>query len=338
MPPRSLLFPFIILTCVSSGAFSQTNNLSVLQSRVRALTVGELSAVAEKADSGDTDSQVLLGLSLGLLAERVRDDKAQEAFYDSSLFWLRKAAEKGGAREQYLLAKADLGLPYTWHQLELNSKEASAMLKKAIAQNYAPAMTALGHWYMEGGRYLDVDYTLGMEWLNKASLAGDPEANYWIGDAYENGRGARRDQREANRWFLKGAELGDGDCQDTLAVNLAEGNGTPKDVKEAVNWFRKSAEGGNVWGTCNLGLHYMRGEGVPKDYVLSLMWGLISDGVNTGGYYCLQEIDVRPLLNLTKEQEMEATKRANAWLKEHHYPPVEAPTHDNPPSTAPESK
>ena len=135
MPPRNLLFSFIILTCFASWAFSQTNNLSVLQSRVRALTVGELSAVAERADSGDTDSQVLLGLSLGLLAERVRDDKAQEAFYDSSLFWLRKAAEKGAAREQYLLAKTDLQLPYAWHQLEINDEEASAMLKKAIAQN-----------------------------------------------------------------------------------------------------------------------------------------------------------------------------------------------------------
>jgi TPR repeat protein len=318
---------FLILTCLASGAFSQANNPSALQSQVRALTVAELSVVAERADSGDTDSQVLLGLSLGLLAERacaerVCDDKAQKAFYDSSLYWLREAAGKGGAREQYLLARADLGLPYTWDQLELDSKEASTMLRKAIAQNYAPAMTTLGHWYMEGGRYLDVDYALGMEWLNKASLAGDPEADYWIGTAY-----ARSDQREANRWFLKGAELGNGDCQNALAVNLAEGIGAPKDVDEAVKWFRKSAEGGNSWGACNLALHYMRGEGLAKDDILSLMWGFISDGVNQGeGNYCLEEIDTGPFLKMTEEQRAEATLRANAWLNEHHYPSIESPT------------
>jgi TPR repeat protein len=329
VPPRNLLSFLLVLTCSASEAFPQTNDLSALQFRVRALTVADLSVVAERADSGDTDSQVLLGLSLGLLAERacaerVCDEKAQEPFYNSSLYWLRKAAEKGGAREQYLLARADLGLPYTWDQLELNSKEASAMLKKAIAQNYAPAMTALGHWYMEGGRDLDVDYPSGMKWLDKASLAGDPQADYWIGKAY-----AHSDQLEANRWFLKGAELGDGDCQDALAVNLAEGIGTGKDVNEAVKWFHKSAEGGNYWGACNLALHYMRGEGLAKDDVLSLMWGLISDGVNGGqSNYCLEEIDTGPLLKMTKEQTAEATQRANAWLIEHHYPSIEAPTNE----------
>lgn len=327
MPPRNLLSFLIVLTCLASGAFPQTNDLSALQSRVRALTVVDLSVVAERADSGDTNSQVMLGLSLGLLAERtcaerVCDEKAQEPFYNSSLYWLRKAAEKGGAREQYLLAKADLGLPETWDQLELNSKEASAMLRKAIAQNYAPAMTALGHWYMQGGRYLHVDYPLGMEWLKKASLAGDPEADYWIGTAY-----ARTDQREANRWFLRGAELGDGDCQNALAVNLAEGIGTRKDVGEAVMWFRKSAEGGNYWGACNLALHYMRGEGLAKNDILALMWGFVSDGVNQGeSNYCLEEIDTRPFLKMTKDQIAEATRRANAWLSEHHYPSIEPPT------------
>lgn len=328
MPLRNLLAFFIILTCFASGAFSQTDNLSALQSEVRGLTLAQLSAVAKRADAGDTGSQVLLGLSLDLLAEdacaeSVCDNKEQEALHKPSLYWLRKAAEKGGAREQYLLAKADLGLPYTWDQLELNSKEASAMLKKAIAQNYAPAMTALGHWYMEGGRYLQMDYALGMEWLSKASSAGDPEANYWIGKAH-----AHSDQREANRWFLKGAELGDGDCQDALAINLAEGIGTRKDANEAVQWFRKSAEGGNYWGACNLALHYMRGEGLPKSDVLSLMWGLISDGVKKAGEgnYCMEEIDNGPFLKMTKEQRAEATARANAWLNEHHYPSIDAPT------------
>jgi TPR repeat protein len=280
--------------------------------------------VAESAAGGDARSQLLLGLSLRLLAESIDRDENQAEMYRSSVYWLRKAAEQGSAPAQYFLAETNLALMYAWHPDVLSCDEVSPWLNKAISQNYALAMTALGHRYMEGGCHFKVDYALGLQWLKKASAAGDPESNYWIGMAYQDGSGVKPDQSEANRWFLKGAQMGDPDCQDSIGVNLAEGLGTQKNVKEAVGWFRKSAEGGNYFGACNLALHYMRGEGVAKDYVLSLMWGLISDRISTG-LRCLEEIDTRPLLKMTPAQESEATQRANAWLKEHHYPPAPRP-------------
>jgi TPR repeat protein len=328
MRSRYGIFLFMGLAFFASRAFPQSNSPEALQSTARALTVGELPAVAERADAGDAASQVLLGLSFRLLAEHLRDEEGQAEMYRSAVYWLRKAAEKGSAPAQYFLAETDLTHSTAVQPGILNCEEVLPSLNKAISQNYPFAMTALGHRYIEGGCYFKVDYALGLEWLKKASTAGDPEANYWIGEAYADGNGVKRDQTEANRWFLKGAEMDDADSQDALAVNLAEGNGTPKNLKEAVDWFRKSAEQGHQFGTCNLALHYMRGQGVAKDLVLSLMWGLISDRVTTGNY-CLEEIDTRPFLKMTKAEEAEATQRANAWLKAHHYPPTEPPTHDN---------
>ena len=224
----------------------------------------------------------------------------------------------------YFLAASEVKL------LECN--EASESLDRAISLNYAPAMAAMGQLYMEGACRKN-GYAIGLQLLRKAAEGGDAEAYYFIGIAYEQGRGVVADQTEATRWFLNGAQKGDPCSQNSLAIKLAEGIGTPKDISEAVEWFRKSAEQGNYEAACNLALHYMRGQGVPKDYVASLMWGLIAD-VNAAEMGCPSEIDTKDLLKMTPEQTAEATERANASLKEHHYPPTEAPSRIEKPDRA----
>jgi hypothetical protein len=98
------------------------------------LTVGELSGVAEQAGQGDIDSQVLMGLSLQLVAERLEyDDQGRAGILRLSAYWLRLAAEKGSAPAEYFLAGTDLQIPEKCDEL-------SSMLNKAISQNYAPAM------------------------------------------------------------------------------------------------------------------------------------------------------------------------------------------------------
>ena len=254
-----------------------------------------------------------MGLSLQLVAERIEYDvEGRTGTLRLSAHWFREAAERNFAPAQYFLAAADLKL------LE-NCDEIAPLLNKAIAQNYPPAITALGRRYMEGGCRFKVDYREGFQWLTKASEAGDADANYWIGRAYEQGRGVAPDQKEATKWFSKGARMGDPSSQNSLAINLAEGNGTRKDTTQAIDWFRKSAEQGNDEAGCNLALHHMRGEGVEKDYVLALMWGLISGRIATK-MHCLSEIDTHDMLQMSAAQESEATQGANAWLKEHHYP------------------
>jgi TPR repeat protein len=308
----------VSLTFLLCNAFSQSGSPNALQSAARMLSLGELSGVAERAGQGDVDSQVLMGLSLQLVAERIEYDvQGRAETLRLSAYWLRLAAEKNSAPAEYFLAGTDL-------QLLEKCDELSLMLNKAISQNYAPAMTALGRRYTEGGCGFKLDYPLGLQWLKKASEAGDAEANYWIGRSYEQGYGIHADQSEATRWFLRGAELGDPLSENSAAIRLAEGNGAKKETEKAVGWFRKSAEQGNDEAACNLALAYMRGEGVVKDYVAALMWGLVSGRIATQ-MHCLSEIDTQDLLQMTTLQESEATQHANAWLKEHHYPPTAPP-------------
>jgi TPR repeat protein len=258
----------------------------------------------------------MVGLTLQFYAERLTYDPGERTnLYKSSAYWFRRAAEKDSAPALHLLALADLKIS--------QCDEAVKSLNKAISQNFSPSMTALGQLYVNGG-CVKPDFATGLDWLKKAAAGGDGEADSLIGDAYEQGRGVSADQTKATEWFRNGAEIGDPASQNKLAIRLAEGIGTRKNTTKAVEWFKKSAEQGNYEGACNLALHYIRGEGAPNDYTTALMWGLIAD-VNAFGIGCLSEIDTSELLPMTSSKVTEATNRANAWLKEHHYPPTKAP-------------
>ena len=313
---KQYLLLFGCLTLFVQGVFAQSSAPNALRSAARALSAAEIAGLAGRASSGDAESQLMMGLSIQLFAERMRYDPVGRGdLYRAAAYWYRKSAENGSAPALYFLAESDREI--------MECKESIESLDKAISKNYVPAITAMGQLYMDGACGVN-GFATGLQWLKKAADAGDAEAHYFIGMAYEQGFGVKPDQKEATRWFLKGAQMGDPASQGKLGVNLAEGIGTPVNVGEAVEWFRKSAEQGNYGAACNLAIHYMRGQGVPKDYVVSLMWGFISDA-NATEIGCLSEIDTRDLLKMTPAQVAEATGRANAWLKEHHSPTTEAP-------------
>jgi TPR repeat protein len=311
-----LLWLILCLTVFAPAAFSQSASPAALHSAARALTTAEVSGLAIEASEGDSSAQIMMGLTLQLYAERLTYDPGERTnLYKSSAYWFRKAAEKDPIPALHLLALVDLEIS--------QCDEAVKSLNKAISQNYSPSMTALGQLYVDGG-CVRPDFAVGLDWLKKAAAGGDGEAHFLIGYAFEQGRGVSADQTKSTEWFRKGAQLGDPASQNKLAIRLAEGIGTRKDTQNAIEWFKKSAEQGNYEAACNLALHYIRGEGVPKDYVTALMWGLVAD-VNSSGIGCLSEIDTSGLLSMTSAQVADATDRANAWLKEHYYPPTKAP-------------
>jgi len=317
------VFLLLALSLLADRAFAQLNNHDSpdeLRSAARALTVGDLLGLAQPAGEGNTHSQLLLGISLQLMAERDQHAAKESGASRLAAYWLRQAADKGSAPAQYFLAQLDIERVFVFDTEGCG--EVSTLLDKAVAQQYLPAVTALGVRYMEGGCGFKVDYPSGLSLLRKASATGEPEANYWLGVSYQKGLGVRADQGEANRWFLMGADMDNAACQNALGINVAEGRGTRKNQTEAVEWFRKSAEQGNSEAACNLAIHYQRGQGAARDEALVLMWGLISDRNAIGGYYCLDHIEI-PML--PKEQVTEATQRANAWLTAHHYPTTPPP-------------
>ncbi len=78
------------------------------------------------------------------------------------------------------------------------------------------------------------------EWMPLAEQ-GDVHAQYWLGDAYHNGKGVSRDDKIAVKYLRLAAEQGYSRAQWKLGVMYYDGYGVQQDYVKAHMWFNVSA-------------------------------------------------------------------------------------------------
>jgi TPR repeat protein len=308
-----------------------------LRAKARALTLANLSEQIERAKLGDNESLVMTGLGLQILAKqahRIDEIEQSRGLYKLAASWFIEAAQKGYAPAQYFLA-ARLYQYEVGYLGPIDCDQAWNWLEKAIAQEYVPAMTLKGWLHLEGPCDM-LDRRLGIEWLKKAAEHGDARAYSRLGELhYLQGTTTAISEAEAIRYYVRGAELGDPDAQVRIGVLSMQASGAIPDsedvpeifkklmgmrpnVSAALEMLQKAAAQGSRDGACALAEIYAEGLGVPEDYVTSLMWGLIADQHATE-IGCLSEC-LPDLVNMTPEQDSEAKRRADDWLKENDFP------------------
>jgi TPR repeat protein len=141
--------------------------------------------------------------------------------------------------------------------------EVSSLLQAAA--NDAAAQHFVGVAYANG-RGVKKDVAEAVKWYQKAADQGYGNAAFNMGLLYKNGRDVPKDEAEAVRWYRKAAEQGFADAQNNLGLAYANGQGgLAKDAAEAVRWYKMAAEQGNAWGQLNLGVSYANGRGLAKD-------------------------------------------------------------------------
>ena len=96
--------------------------------------------------------------------------------------------------------------------------------------------------------------------------AGNAEAQYLLGTAYENGYGVIQNYGEAVAWYRKAAEQGFVQAQNNLGHAYHHGTGVLKDYNEALKWYRAAAEKNDRAAQNNLGYMYASGHGVRQSY------------------------------------------------------------------------
>jgi TPR repeat protein len=101
---------------------------------------------------------------------------------------------------------------------------------------------------------------------------GDPDAQFWIGFAYQNGLGAPRDPAQALSWYRKAADHGNAFAQNWLGAMYRAGRRVTQDYAEALRWYRKAAGQGDADAQSKLGDMYAEGNGVPQDYIQAYTW------------------------------------------------------------------
>jgi len=169
--------------------------------------------------------------------EAQADRKIQAQDYVVAVVLYLKAALAGSASAAYEYAiLCDRGLG-----VAKNAEEAKKWFLAAAGQGYAPAQLELGR-----GKLLPDAEKLA--WLTKASDAGSPQAQYWLGQSKLQGRdGTPRD--EAGGWELlkKAAAQEETFAKLTLAEAYLKGSveGFPKDLDKAATLAVEAAQDGN---------------------------------------------------------------------------------------------
>lgn len=130
-------------------------------------------------------------------------------------------------------------------------------LKKAERGDVA-AMLAMGGFH-EHGIGTATDYTLALEWYEKAAEAGSAEGYYNTGVFYEVGLGTRTDRAKAAECFLRAAEKGLAQGMYKVSAMYAMGDALTKDEKKALSFLAKASEAGHAVAPNDLGVIYLQG-------------------------------------------------------------------------------
>lgn len=85
--------------------------------------------------------------------------------------------------------------------------------------------------------FLNKDYANAEISFQKAVDQGDPEAQFCLGDMYNNGYGVTKNERKAEGLFRKSAEQRFTPSQINLGIMYSQGNGVEQDLVEAFTWL-----------------------------------------------------------------------------------------------------
>ena len=97
---------------------------------------------------------------------------------------------------------------------------------------------------IRGGEYVSydrADYQTALRVWMEPAMAGDPEAQNYVGEILERGLGTAPDYVEAASWYQKAADQGFAPAQINLGQLYEQGRGVEKDPVVALNWYRRAS-------------------------------------------------------------------------------------------------
>ena len=101
---------------------------------------------------------------------------------------------------------------------------------------------------------------------------GNPKAQYWLADIYENGLGVKPDPATALDLLKKSAGQGFVPAERHLGVLYLRGNDTLQDFALAQTWLQKAAAAGDGEAQRQLGYILALGLGRPRDLARAYAW------------------------------------------------------------------
>jgi len=214
------------------------------------------------------------------LAQRYEDGHGVPKRASAAAFQAYLAAKQGHvAAERWLEARVARGQPQATYWLGVARYAGDETLlalglerlRAATKAGDADAMFSLGTAY-ESGRGVIVDYPTARHWYEQAGELGHPTAMCYLANMYAQGTGVARDDVTAFRWYFRAASEKDAQGQFNVGNFIEAGRAGRPDPANAQIYFRQAAEQGHRDAQFNLAQLYNDGVGVPVAKGEALKW------------------------------------------------------------------
>ena len=138
----------------------------------------------------------------------------------------------------------------------------------------AASAVSVSKWFQQGRKaYKAKRYDDAFRSLEQAATSGHPGAQFYLGQAYIFGRGAKKDPNKALEWLQLSAARGYGRAQFALGGFYSGGFGRlRRDDKRAADLYERAAQQGLSPAMLRLGIVYESGRGRKKNLSEAVRW------------------------------------------------------------------
>ena len=151
------------------------------------------------------------------------------------------------------------------------SPAAVAELKRQAEAGDANARFRLGIAY-EHGIAVSRDLAQALSWYQKSAAQGNARGESSLGTMYLSGAGVQKDYTSAFLLFQQAAAQGFADAENSLGAMYQFSLGVPQDNAQAIAWYQKAAAQGNALAENNLGWMCQNGVGIQKNNDQAFAW------------------------------------------------------------------
>ena len=120
--------------------------------------------------------------------------------------------------------------------------------------------------------YAAKDYAAAAEAYRRSAESGSGQGQYMLSWMYAEGKGVKRDRKEADHWMRKAAESGYPAANFTMGIRALTGVGEARNPKLAAAYLLKAAEDEDEVAMFYVGLLHLYGTGVDADALEALRW------------------------------------------------------------------
>ena len=189
----------------------------------------EVVALQARAESGNSDAQVRLGVAYAA-GDGVQTDDIQ------AVKWFRKAAEQGNAAGEYSLAEMYL----MGRGVSRDLSEAAEWMRRSAEDGDARGEFNLAVMFAQGQGVTKSDDKAAI-WMRKLAEHGLAAGQFGLGSMYAHGRGVPQSVAEAEKWYRKAADQGDLPAMNNLAFLLATSTDSKiRNPKDAIALAQKA--------------------------------------------------------------------------------------------------